>query len=189
LSEVKEKQMAKLIYGMMQSLDGYVANAAGEITLPVPERALHQWFNERMAAVAGSIYGRRMYEMMSFWDGPDAEAADADFTRAYRASPKWVVSRTLETVGPNAVLLGSDLTAEVLTLKAEHDEDIEVAGPQLAAGLTELALIDEYWLYIMPVVLGGGKPAFTAPMPESMKLIGVEQLPQEVALVKYGRTS
>lgn len=181
--------MARVIYGMMQSLDGYVANAEGEITLPVPEGALHRWFNERMAAVAGSIYGRRMYEVMSFWDGPDAEAADADFTRAYRASPKWVVSRTLETVGPNAVLLGGDLSAEVRRLKSEYEQDIEVAGPELAAGLTELGLIDEYWLYIMPVVLGGGKPAFTAAMPDGMHLVGMEQLPQQVALVKYRRTS
>jgi dihydrofolate reductase len=181
--------MGKLIYGMMQSLDGYVANAEGEITLPVPEGALHRWFNERMAAVAGSIYGRRMYEIMSFWDGPDAEAADADFTRAYRASPKWVVSRTIESVGPNAVLLGGDLTAEVQRLKGEYEQDIEVAGPELAAGLTELGLIDEYWLYIMPVVLGGGKPAFTAQLPEGMRLLGIEQLPQEVALVKYGKPS
>ena len=181
--------MGKLIYGMMQSLDGYVANAQGEITLPVPEGALHRWFNERMAAVAGSIYGRRMYEIMSFWDGPDAEAADADFTRAYRASPKWVVSRTIESVGPNAVLLGGDLTAEVQRLKGGYEQDIEVAGPELAAGLTELGLIDEYWLYIMPVVLGGGKPAFTAQLPEGMRLLGIEQLPQEVALVKYGKPS
>lgn len=179
--------MAKLIYGMMQSLDGYVANADGEITLPVPEGALHAWFNERMAAVAGSIYGRRMYEMMSFWDGPDAEAADADFTRAYRASPKWVVSRTLTEVGPNAVLLGGDLSAELAKLKGEYEQDIEVAGPELAAHFTELGLIDEYWLFIMPVVLGGGKPAFTAVMPDGMKLVGIEQLPQEVALVKYSK--
>jgi len=180
--------MARLVYGMMQSLDGYVANAAGTITLPAPERALHDWFNVRMAAVAGSIYGRRMYETMSFWDGPEAEAADADFTRAYRESPKWVVSRTLTSVGPNAVLLGGDLKAEVDRLKGEYDDDLEVAGPELAAECTRLGLIDEYWLYIMPVVLGGGKAAFTAAMPEGMKLIGVEQLPQEVALVKYGRT-
>lgn len=177
--------MAKLVYGMMQSLDGYIANKGGEITLPAPEGALHHWFNERMAAVAGSIYGRKMYEMMSFWDGPDAEAADADFTRAYRASPKWVVSRTLTAVGPNAVLLGGDLKTEVERLKGEYEQDLEVAGPELAARCTELGLIDEYWLFIMPVVLGGGIPAFTAPMPERMMLAGVEQLPQEVALVKY----
>ncbi len=181
--------MAKLIYGMMQSLDGYVANAAGEITLPVPEGALHRWFNERMAEVAGSIYGRCMYEMMSFWDGPEAEAADPDFTRAYRASPKWVVSRTLTSVGPNAVLLGGDLKAEVERLKGEYEGDLEVAGPELAAACTRLGLIDEYWLYIMPVVLGGGIPAFTAPMPEGMELAGIEQLPQEVALVKYRKPS
>lgn len=181
--------MAKLVYGMMQSLDGYVANAAGEITLPVPEGALHRWFNKRMAEVAGSIYGRRMYEMMSFWDGPEAEAADAEFTTAYRASPKWVVSRTLETVGPNAMLLSDDLRTEVLRLKAEHKQDIEVAGPELAAGLTELGLVDEYWLYIMPVVLGGGILAFTVAAPQDMVLSSVEQLPQQVALVKYRKPS
>ena len=98
-----------------------------------------------------------------------------------------MVSRTLTEVGPNAVLLGGDLSAELAKLKGEYEQDIEVAGPELAAHFTELGLIDEYWLFIMPVVLGGGKPAFTAVMPDGMKLVGIEQLPQEVALVKYSK--
>jgi dihydrofolate reductase len=181
--------MAKLIYGMMQSLDGYVAAADGKLTLPAPGPALHQYWNDHMARVAGAIYGRRMYEVMAFWDGPEGDEAEPDFARAFRASPKWVVSRTLDRVGPNAELLGGDLRAEVERLKASYDGEIEVAGPELAGSLTALGLIDEYHLYLMPYVLGGGKPFFAngAP-PGGLELFRIEQLPEGVALVKYRRT-
>lgn len=183
--------MAKLVYGLMSSLDGYVADERGEITLPVPEEPLHRWFNHRMQRVTGSIYGRRMYEVMSYWDGDLDPAAEVEreFAEHYQATPKWVVSSTLSAVGPNATLLRGDLETEVRRLKDSHDGEIEVAGPELAAGLTELGLIDEYWLFLMPVVLGGGKPAFTAAMPDGLELAGMEELPQQVALVKYRRPS
>ena len=180
--------MATLLYGLMQSLDGYVAAADGELVLPPPGPALHRYWNERMRSVTGSIYGRRMYEVMQYWDQPEADEVEADFTAAWRATPKWVVSRTLDKVGPNAELLGGDLKAEVERLKAGYDGVIEVAGPELAASLTELGLIEEYWLYLMPIVLGGGKPFFRGPIPGRLELIGTEQLPEEVMVVKYRRT-
>ena len=181
--------MAKLIYGMMQSLDGYVDGTEGKLTLPPPGPALHQYWNEHMARIAGAIYGRRMYELMAFWDGPEGEEAEPDFARAFRASPKWVVSRTLDKVGPNAELLGGDLQAEVERLKASYEGEIEVAGPQLAASLTTLGLIDEYHLYLLPYVLGGGKPFFAGgATPTGLELIATERLPEGVALVKYRRT-
>lgn len=179
--------MAKLFYGMMQSLDRYVAAADGELVLPAPGPALHRYWNERMRDVTGSIYERRIYEMMSYWDAPEAEEAEPDFAAAYRATPKWIVSRTLDRVGPNAELLGGDLRSEVERLKAGYDGEIEVAGPDLAASLTQLGLIDEYWLYLMPVVLGAGKPFFKGGVPASLELIGTERLPEGVALVKYRR--
>jgi dihydrofolate reductase len=180
--------MAKLIYGMMQSLDGYVGALDGTINLPEPAPALHRYFNERMWRVTGSIYGRRLYELMSYWDGDftDAGEVDRDFAAAFKASPKWVVSRTLEKVGPNAVLLGGDLRHEVERLKAEYDGEIEVGGPGIAASLTELGLIDEYQLFLLPVVLGGGKPFFGGgAVPGALELIGTEQLPEGVVLVRY----
>lgn len=177
--------MAKLVYGMMQSLDGYVDRADGGLALPAPGPGLHHYWNERMAIVSGSIYGRRMYEIMSYWDGPEGDEAEPDFARAYRATPKWVASRTLDAVGPNAELLGGDLRAEVEKLKASYEGEIEVAGPGIAASLSELGLIDEYWLFFMPVTLGSGKPFFAGGAPAGLELIGTEQLPEGVALVKY----
>lgn len=180
--------MAKLIYGMMQSLDGYVDGADGKLTLPPPGPGLHRYWNERMASVAGVIYGRRMYEVMRFWDEPEAAEAEPDFARAFRACPKWVVSRTLDSVGPSAAMLGGDLKGEVERLKASHDGELEVAGPEIAGSLTALGLIDEYHLYLMPHVLGGGKPYFAGgARPGGLELIGSEQLPEGVALVKYRR--
>lgn len=181
--------MARLIYGMMQSLDGYVDRADGQLVLPPPGPVLHRYWNDRMRTIAGSIFGRRMYEIMAYWDGPEGDEAEPDFATAFRASPKWVVSRTLDKVGPNAELLGGDLRAEVERLKASYEGEIDVAGPELAASLTELGLIDEYHLYLLPVVLGSGKPFFASgALPTGLELIGAEQLPEGVVLVKYRRT-
>jgi len=180
--------MAKLVYGMMQSLDGYVDGPDGRLTLPAPGPALHRYWNERMAGIAGAIYGRRMYEVMALWDRPEGEEAEPDFARAFRASPKWVVSRTLDKVGPNAELLGGDLRAEVEQLKASYDGEIEVAGPQIAGSLTELGLIDEYRMYLLPVTMGSGKAFFAKAAPARLELIGTEQLPEGVVVVKYRRT-
>lgn len=180
--------MAKLFYGMMQSLDGYIAAVDGELVLPEPGPELHRYWNRRMKAVAGSLYGRRIYELMSFWDRPEADEMEPDFATAWRATPKWVVSRTLDSVGPNAELLPGDLKGEVERLKSRYEGEIEVAGPEMAASLTELGLIDEYWLYLLPFVLGSGKPFFKGPVPGRLQLIGTEQLPEGVVLVKYRRT-
>jgi dihydrofolate reductase len=157
--------MAKLSFGMMQSLDGYVAGPEGGSGLPMPDDALSRHFNAQMRGISGSLYGRRMYEIMRYWDEDQAEQDEfgREFAAAWRATPKWVVSRTLKSVGPNATLVDGDVEGFVRTLKAEHEGEIDVAGPELAGSLAELGLIDEYQLYLCPVVLGGGKPFFSRP--------------------------
>ena len=160
--------MAKLIFGMMQSLDGYVAGVDGDLAvMPPPGPLLGRYFYDHICTVAGSLYGRRMYEVMSYWDEdqPDWDEMDHDFARAWRAHPKWVVSRTLKSVSPNATLIGDDVEAYVRRLKAEVEGDIDVAGPELAGALTKLGLIDEYHLYFRPLVLGSGKPYFASARP------------------------
>lgn len=159
--------MAKLVYGLMQSLDGYVSAAEGEPGLPMPDDALHRHFSSELRRFTGSLYGRRMYEMMAAWDEdqPGQNAVGDEFAAAWRAKPKWVVSRTLKSVGPNATLVSGGLKEFVETLKAEHDGEIEVAGPELAGSLTDLGLIDVYQLYLQPVVLGGGQPFFSGRRP------------------------
>jgi dihydrofolate reductase len=154
--------MAKLVFGMNQSLDGYVDH---QEFAPAP--LLFRHFIEQVRNLAGSVYGRRMYEVMRFWDedGPEWSAEERDFAVAWRSQPKWVVSRSLKSVGPNATLVADDVEALIRGLNARLIGEIEVAGPDLARSLTDLGLIDEYRLYLHPVVLGRGKPFFAGPRP------------------------
>jgi dihydrofolate reductase len=178
--------MAKLVFGMMQSLDGYVAGAAGGPQLPPPGERLHRHFNDHVRASAGLIYGRRMYEVMRYWDAdqPDWEAVEQDFAAAWRAKPKWVVSRTLESVGPNATLVRDDAGALVRMLKPKLDGEIDVSGPELAGGLTAVGLIDEYRLYFRPYVLGAGKPYFAGPRPR-LRLLSAEAIGEDAVRLTY----
>jgi dihydrofolate reductase len=155
--------MAKVVFGMMQSLDGYVDHLA--LGPPAPVTFRH--FIEHMRGLAGIVYGRRMYEVMRYWDddGNVESAEERDFAAAWRCQPKWVVSRSLKSVGPNATLVENDIEVVIRGLKAQLAGEIEVAGPALAGSLTDLGLIDEYRLYLRPIVLGRGKPFFAGPRP------------------------
>jgi dihydrofolate reductase len=178
--------MAKLVFGMMLSLDGYVAGPEGGANLPMPDETLHRHFNDHVRGIAGSLYGRRMYELMRYWDDdqPGQDAVGLDFGAAWRAKPKWVVSRTLTSVGPNAMLVDGDLEGFVRTLKTDHEGEIDVAGAELAGQLTELGLIDEYRLYLSPVVLGGGKPFFASARPP-LSLVSSERIGGDTVLLRY----
>ena len=155
--------MAKLVYGLSQSLDGYVDH----MKLGPPAPAAFRHFIDLVRGMTGFIYGRRMYEIMRYWDedSPDWDAEGRDFAVAYRSQPKWVVSHSLKSVGPNATLVADDFEKVIRRLKAELAGEIHVAGPALAQSLTEACLIDEYRLYLRPVVLGVGKPFFAGPRP------------------------
>ena len=176
--------MAKLVYGLSQSLDGYVASPTGELVLPAPGPELFRHFYEWVRDQAGSVYGRRTYEVMRYWDDdqPDWSAEQRDFATAWRRQPKWVVSRTLKTVGPNATLVSGDLEAVVGGLKARLDGEIEVAGPELAASLA--GLIDEYRLYFRPFVQGAGKPFFAGPRPP-LRLVAAEPIGEDAIRLTY----
>jgi len=129
---------AKLIYGMLTSLDGYMAAADGTLVLPVPEADLHQYFNAQMRRAKTVLHGRRMYEVMRFWDTagdePGAPEVAVDFARAWKETPKIVFSKTLREVGPNARLVKDDLEGVVRALKADVDGEVMVAGAGVAAG-------------------------------------------------------
>ncbi|MBO9709602.1 MAG: dihydrofolate reductase family protein [Caulobacter sp.] len=155
--------MAKFVFGMVQSLDGYVDH----LKLPEPGPALFHHFYAWVRDLAGSVYGREIYELMRYWeeDRPEWTAEEQEFAVVWRRQHKWVVSRTLKTVGPNATLVQGDLETAMRELKAEVEGEIEVAGPNLARSLTELGLIDEYRLYLRPFVLGSGQPFFAGPRP------------------------
>jgi dihydrofolate reductase len=154
--------MAKLVFGMNQSLDGYVDHLAF-----APSPTLFRHFIEQARDQTGSVYGRRLYEVMRYWDEdhPEWDAEERDFAAAWRSHPKWVVSRSLKSVGPNATLVEGDIEAVIRRLKTQLAGEIEVGGPELARSLADLGLIDEYRLYLHPVVLGHGKPFFAGPRP------------------------
>ena len=177
--------MAKLVFGMNQSLDGYVDHTAF-----APGPTLFRHFIEEAKGQAGSVYGRVMYEIMRYWDDdqPEWEADEHAFASAWRKQPKWVVSRTLKSVGPNATLIDGDLESAIRRLKAERDGEIEVAGPTLAQSLTELGLIDEYRIYLHPVVLGEGKPYFAGPR-APLRLVANDRIGEDVIKLTYAATS
>ncbi len=174
--------MAKLVYGLSQSLDGYVDH----MKIGPPDPTLSRHFVELVRGLTGLLYGRRTYEIMQYWDQdlPDWDAEDHDFARVWRSKQKWVVSRTLKSVGPNATLVAADLEAVIRRLKAQHDGEIDVAGTVLAGSLTDLGLIDEYRLYLHPVVLGGGKPFFTGPRPP-LRLVASDRIDENVIRLTY----
>jgi dihydrofolate reductase len=173
--------MAKLVFGMNQSLDGYVDHMKLS-----PSPALFRHFIEQTRGLAGSVYGRRMYEIMRYWDEDLSEWAteERDFAAAWRRQPKWVVSHSLKSVGPNATLIADDLEAAMRGLKERLAGEIEVAGPDLAQSLTDLGLIDEYRLYLHPVVLGHGKPFFAGPRPP-LRLATSERIGEDVMKLTY----
>ena len=173
--------MAKLVFELNQSLDGYVDHQEF-----APGPALFHHFTEQVRGLTGSVYGRTMYEVMRYWDEhrPEWDAAERDFAAAWRRQPKWVVSRSLKSVGPNATLVEDDIAAVIRGLKARLVGEIEVAGPELAGSLTDLGLIDEYRLYLHPVVLGRGKPFFAGPRPP-LRLVASDRIGEEVIRLTY----
>jgi dihydrofolate reductase len=173
--------MAKLVYALNQSLDGYV-----EHTRFSPALGLFRHFIEDVRGLAGIVYGRGMYEVMRYWDEDHSDwvAEELEYAAVWRRQPKWVVSRSLKSVGPNATLVGDDLAAAIGGLKARLAGEIEVGGPELARSLTDLGLIDEYRLYLHPVVLGHGKPFFAGPRPP-LRLVASDRICGDVVRLTY----
>ena len=173
--------MAKLVFGLNQSLDGYVDHQEF-----APGPALFRHFIEQVRGLTGSVYGRRMYEVMRVWDEDHSEWTPElrDFAMARRSQPKWVVSRSLKSVGPNATLVADDVEALIRELKARLAGEIEVGGPDLARSLTDLGLVDEYRLYVHPVVLGRGKPFFAGARP-SLRLVANDLIGEDAIRLTY----
>ena len=173
--------MARLVFGLNQSLDGYIDHTAF-----APEPAMFDYFVADMQALGGSLYGRRMYEVMRYWDEDDPSWDDQRraFAVAWRRQPKWVVSRTLKDVGPNATLIADDVEATVARVKASIDGEMEVAGPELAASLAHTGLIDEYRIFLHPAVVGAGKPFFAAP-PPPLRLLAVDRIGEQAVRLRY----
>ena len=173
--------MAKLVYAFNQSLDGFVDHEK------FPARpALFRHFIDDVRGLSGMVYGRRLYQTMRYWDEDhgDWDEEKYEYAAAWRSRPKWVVSRSLKSVGPNAVLVADNIEGMIRELKVKLVGRIEVGGPGLAGTLTELGLIDEYRIYLHPTVLGSGKPFFSGPVPV-LRLVTTELIVEDVIRLSY----
>ena len=175
--------MAKLVFGMNQSLDGYVDHLEFATTTGP---SLFRHFTEHVRDLTGVCTVAACTRSMRYWDEdrPEWGAEQHDFAAAWRRQPKWVVSRSLKSVGPNATLVEDDIEAVIRGLKAQLVGEIAVAGPDLARSLTGLGLIDEYRLYFHPVVLGRGKPFFAGPRPP-LRLVASDLIGEDVIRLTY----
>lgn len=171
--------MAKIVFGMNVSLDGYVDHERFE-----PDAVLFRHWIEHVWSLSGSLYGRGIYELMRYWDedNPDWTPDRREFAQAWRRQPKWVASRNLTSVGPNATLVADDVEALVRRLKEDEEGEISVSGTVLAGSLTDVGLIDEYRVYFHPVVLGRGKPFFAGPRPP-LRLVASDTIGNAMRLI------
>jgi dihydrofolate reductase len=171
---------------MNVSLDGYVDDVDGTLVMPAPSPDVFRFWIETVRGQAATIYGRRMYEVMRYWDQDNANwtAPLREFAEVWRKVPKFVVSSTLDGVGPNARLIKGDIAAQVRDLKRRIDGTISVSGPRIAGLMTELGLIDEYGMVLRPYVLGQGKPFFHGARPP-LKLVSGARLDDETMHLVY----
>jgi dihydrofolate reductase len=157
----------KVIYSMGVSLDGFIAGPDGDIGWSAPDEELHRFHNEQARGTGAHLYGRRLYEAMRYWEraeeeNPSAPEHELEFARIWKEMPRVVFSRTLEKVEGGAELVRTNIAEKVANLKEQAGGEIAVGGAGLAASLMALGLIDEYRLFVYPVVLGAGTPYFPA---------------------------
>jgi dihydrofolate reductase len=158
--------MRQVIYSMGVSLDGFIAGPDGEFGWSAPDEELHRFHNEQTQELGAHFCGRRLYETMVFWETADQNPSAPDymleFARIWQNLPKIVFSKTLEKVEGKARLASDGVAEEVAKLKEQPGKDLAVGGAGLAASFAKLGLIDEYRLFVSPVIVGGGTPFFPA---------------------------
>jgi dihydrofolate reductase len=184
--------MPDLIFSMSMSLDGFIAGPSGEIDWSVPDDDLFRFHTEQVRGLGAHLLGRRLYETMVYWETageqPSTSEDELEFARIWQKLPKVVFSSTLEKVQGNARLATGGLAEEVAKLKEESGKDIAIGGAGLAASAMKLDLIDEYLVFINPVVLGGGTPYFP-PRDEriELKLVETRTFGSRVVHLRYRR--
>jgi dihydrofolate reductase len=184
--------MRKLIYSMGVSLDGFIAGPRGDFEWSAPDEELHRFHNQQARDLGVHLCGRRLYETMRYWETADQDESLPDFmiefARIWQQLPKVVFSRTLERVEGNARLGSDDVAAEVAKLKDEPGKDLAVGGAGLASGLSRAGLIDDYRLFVSPIVVGGGTPYFPAlEKPIDLELVETRTFGNRVVYVRYRR--
>lgn len=183
--------MRKVIYSMMVSLDGYIEGPYRELDWHIVDRELHTFINDQQSAIGAYIYGRGMYEnMTAFWPTADQDPEAPDYVlewaRIWKAMPKIVFSTTLEEVGWNSRLVRGNVAEEIAKLKAQPGKDLALGGANLAATFMQLGLIDEYQLFVQPVILGNGAPVFRPlDKPLNLRLLETRTFASGVVYLRY----
>jgi dihydrofolate reductase len=184
--------LRNLIYSFGVSLDGFIAGPGGDIDWSAPDEELHRFHNQQARELGAHLYGRRLYEVMRYWEtadeNPSAPEHVLEFARIWKDTPKIVFSRTLEKVEGNARLVRDGVAEEVAGLKQQPGKDLAVGGAGLAATCIKLGLVDEYRLFVRPVVLGSGTPYFPA-LDEriDLELVETRTFGSRVVYVRYRR--
>ncbi|MCW3004227.1 MAG: deaminase [Conexibacter sp.] len=182
--------MAKLIYSAITSLDGYIEDEEGKFDWSVPDQEVHTFVNDLERPIGTYLYGRRMYEVMRFWDTADLLADERpvmqDFAELWQAADKIVYSRTLETPSTARTRIERDFDPEAIRqVKVTAERDISVGGPELAAHAMKAGLVDEYHLFLSPIVLGGGKPSLPDGVRLELELLGERRFGNGVVHLHY----
>jgi dihydrofolate reductase len=186
--------MGKLVYSMSVSLDGFVETPSRSLDWVLVDEELHAFFNDEARQMSAFLYGRRMYELMTeYWPtaeaDPSATPAMLEFARIWKDKPKIVFSRTLNRVEWNSRLVRDHATEEVARLKGQPAFDMDVGGPTAAATFMRAGLIDEYHLFVQPVILGGGTPFFQALGDRiALKLVETRTFGSGVVYLRYEAT-
>ena len=181
-----------LIYSMGVSLDGFIAGPGGEIDWSAPDEELHRFHNRQMRELGAHLCGRRLYEVMVYWEtadqSPSVTEHELEFASIWKSTPKVVFSKTLDKVEGNARLVRDGVAEEVARLKEQPGKDLAVGGAGLASTLMKLGLVDEFGLFLSPVVLGGGTPYFPGLEARiNLELVETRTFGSRVVYVRYRR--
>jgi dihydrofolate reductase len=181
--------MAKLIYSAIASLDGFTADEHGDFGWAAPDEEVHAFVNDLERPVGTYLYGRRMYEVMVYWEtvppSPD-QPVENDFASIWRDADKVVYSKTLATTSSARTRIERDFDPDaVREMLAQSDRDIGVGGPELAAHAIRAGLVDEYQLFLTPIIIGRGKPALPDDVRVPLELTAVQQFGSGVVYLNY----
>ena len=182
--------MAKLIYSAITSLDGYVADENGNFDWAAPDGEVHSFVNELERPIGTYLYGRRMYEVMRYWETADSlvdqPSAGRDFAEIWQAADKIVYSKTLEQAASARTRIEREFDAEaVRRMKASAERDLSVGGPELAAQAIRAGLVDELHLFVTPIVVGGGNPWLPDGVRVKLELLDERRFGTGVVYLRY----
>ena len=182
--------MAKLIYSAIMSLDGYVADEDGNFDWAAPDEEVHSFVNDLERPVGTYLYGRRMYDVMAYWETVDTAAnqppVGRDFAEIWQSADKIVYSKTLEDVSSARTRIERGFDADAIRqLKASAERDLTVGGPDLAAQAIEAGLVDEYQLFLTPIIVGGGKQALPDDVRAELELLDERRFANGTVYLRY----